>query len=74
MYSDEIKSLLEKRNNLISNKEYCDAFDVKVSTQIKHIVYDDFNDLFKVNTSDGYEFEFRVYPDDKPPQKVKKCK
>lgn len=55
MYSEEIKRLLEIRNNLVSIKEYLAITD---SPQIDHIKYD--NGLFYLWTTDNYRFILRI--------------
>ena len=55
MYSEEIKKLLELRNNIISYKEY---IEIVKSPQIDHIKYD--KGSFKIWTNDGYSFKIKV--------------
>ena len=52
MYSEEIKKLLELRNNIVSYKEY---IEIVKSPQIDHIKYD--KGGFKLWTTDGYTFK-----------------
>lgn len=51
MYSEEIKKLLELKNNIITYKEY---IEIVKSPQIDHIKYD--KGSFKLWTTDGYTF------------------
>lgn len=51
MYSEEIKKLLELKNNIITYKEY---IEIVKSPQIDHIKYD--GGSFKLWTTDGYTF------------------
>ena len=55
MYSEEIKKLLELRNNIISYKEY---IEIVKSPQIDHIKYD--KGSFKIWTNDGYAFRLNL--------------
>lgn len=72
MYSDEIKRMLEEKNNVISREEYATAFNPKISTQLSRIVYDDKNKTFFVETKDNYTFFFTISQEEKPIAKVKK--
>ena len=60
MYSSEIDALLRLRNYLLEVKEYLEAFDPNISTQIIRLQYKPFEDSFYCKTSDGYEWEFKV--------------
>lgn len=55
MYSEEIKKLLQIRNNLVSVKEY---IQIIKSPQIDHILYKD--DDFHIWTTDNYYFKLRI--------------
>ena len=56
MYSEEIKYLLQLRNELITINEYIKI--VSTSPQINHIKYED--NYFKINTDDNYNFKFKI--------------
>lgn len=56
MYSEEIKKLVELKNNLLSVKEYCDIVDT--SPQIDHIKYE--NELFNIYTNDNFSFKIKI--------------
>lgn len=56
MYSEEIKYLLQLRNELITINEYIKI--VSTSPQINHIKYED--NYFKINTDDNYNFNFKI--------------
>lgn len=56
MYSEEIKYLLQLRNELITINEYIKI--VSNSPQINHIKYED--NYFKINTDDNYNFKFKI--------------
>lgn len=60
MYSNEIDALLRLRNYLLEVKEYLEAFDPNISTQIERLQYKPFDDSFYCRTNDGYEWEFKV--------------
>ena len=56
MYSEEIKYLLQLRNELITINEYIKI--VSTSPQINHIKYED--NYFKISTDDNYNFKFKI--------------
>ena len=58
MYSHEILRLLELRNYLLTVQEYLDI--CKTSTQIREVSYDPFEDSFRINTNDSYNFKFKI--------------
>lgn len=55
MYSEEIKRLLEIKNNLVSLQEY---YEIVNSPQIDHILYS--NDEFIIWTNDNYNFKLKI--------------
>ena len=55
MYSEEIKNLLEIRNNLVSIKEY---IQIIKSPQIDHVIYK--GQQFHIWTTDGYQFKLQI--------------
>ncbi|MCI8346637.1 MAG: hypothetical protein HFJ12_01640 [Bacilli bacterium] len=60
MYSHEIEQLLKLRKFLLSREEYLKVIDPKKNTQISFAKYDSQNDNFEVNTTDNYNFKFKV--------------
>lgn len=56
MYSEEIKRLLEIRNNLVSIKEYLKIIG---SPQVDHILYKD--EWFHLWTTDDYYFKLKIW-------------
>jgi hypothetical protein len=58
MYSWELQKLLELKNYLLDVKEYFKICEE--SPQITRVYYDVFNDIFVIQTSDNYEFKFKV--------------
>lgn len=63
MYSHEIQRILEENNYNIDSETYIDI--CQNSPQICHVKYDTFQDNFLIETSDGYQFYFKVYPKQK---------
>ena len=63
MYSVEIQKILEENNYNIDSETYIDI--CQNSPQICHVKYDDFQDNFLIETSDGYQFYFKVFPKQK---------
>ena len=63
MYSVEIQKVLEENNYNIDSETYIDI--CQNSPQIYHVKYDAFQDNFLIETSDGYQFYFKVYPKQK---------
>lgn len=59
MYSYEIKNLLVNNNYFISNQDYFKI--IQSSPQIRRIEFNNFNKNFKIETRDGYDFNFKVY-------------
>lgn len=55
MYSEEIKNLLEIRNNLVSIKEY---IQIIKSPQVDHVIYK--GQQFHIWTTDGYQFKLQI--------------
>lgn len=55
MYSEEIKKLLQIRNNLVSVKEYIQIIN---SSQVDHVLYK--NDEFHLWTTDNYYFKLKI--------------
>lgn len=55
MYSEEIKKLLELKQNFVSIQEYLEIIN---SCQIDHIKYE--NDGFKIWTKDKYYFTLNI--------------
>ena len=55
MYSEEIKRLLQIRNNLVSVKEYIQIIN---SSQVDHVLYKD--DEFHLCTTDNYYFKLKI--------------
>lgn len=60
MYSYEIKQLLELKNYLLDGKEANKILNVKDSSQINHIKYNQNGNDFEMWTSDDYYFKFKV--------------
>ena len=58
MYSEEIKYLLQLRNELITINEYIKI--VSTSPQINFIKYDPYNNDFNITTDDKYSFKFKI--------------
>ena len=56
MYSWEIDQLLKIKHYIISVSEYCEI--VSSSPQINDVKYE--NGMFKLNTTDNYEFKVKV--------------
>lgn len=56
MYSEEIKNLLEFKQNLIDIYEYCEI--IKTSPQIDHVLYKD--EYFNLFTTDNYHFKLKI--------------
>lgn len=56
MYSHEIEELIELKNNLLEIKDYVKI--IKTSPQIDHVQYK--KDHFELNTTDGYNFKFKI--------------
>lgn len=65
MYSQEIQQLLELRNYLIESKEYLEAFNPSISTQISRLRYNPFNNDYECWTNDNYYWKFKVYRKEK---------
>ena len=63
MYSVEIQKVLEENNHNIDSETYIDI--CQNSPQICHVKYDAFQDNFLIETTDGYQFYFKVYPKQK---------
>jgi hypothetical protein len=59
MYSEEILSFVENRNNRISIEEYMEI--IKSSEQIKYTNFDVNKWEYKIVTNDGYEICFHLY-------------
>ncbi len=62
MYSDEIRDILEKNKNYISNEEYFEICNT--SPQIRRVIFDkDTHDFYiETNEKDGSQkFKFKVY-------------
>lgn len=57
MYSHEIEQLLKLKNYILSVKEYLNVCN---SSQITHIKYDPFEDVFYISTEDKYNFKFKI--------------
>lgn len=60
MYSHEIDQLLRLRNYLLTSKEYLEVVDPSKNSQISFVKYNSQNDNFEVNTTDNYNFKFKV--------------
>lgn len=59
MYSWEIERLLKIRNYLITYTEYFEI--LSTSSQINHIKYTPEDDKTMIETTDNYQFKFKVY-------------
>lgn len=60
MYSWEIDDYLRSRNWELTKNEYIYVSDIKVNTQISRIKFEPFNNSFYMETSDGYNWIFRL--------------
>lgn len=60
MYSHEIDQLLKLRNYLLNREEYLEVVDPSKNPQINFAKYDSQNNCFEVNTTDNYNFKFKV--------------
>ena len=60
MYSSEIKQFLYEHSNTISREEYKMLTDIQQSPQIKKIKYDAFNNIYEMETADGFYFRIVV--------------
>lgn len=60
MYSWEINQILERNNFVICEEDYKDISNAIENPQITNIRYDTFNDSFRISTSDGYLWNFKV--------------
>ena len=63
MYSYEIQRILEENNYNIDSEIYINI--CQNSPQIYHVKYDAFQDNFLIETRDGYQFYFKVFPKQK---------
>lgn len=57
MYSYQIDELLRNKEYIVSVNDYK---QILASSQICHIKYEPFDDMFVINTDDGYSWRFRV--------------
>lgn len=60
MYSWEIDNYLRTRDWEVTRYEYLYITDILSNPQIRKIKYDAFNDSFYMETSDGYNWIFRI--------------
>lgn len=60
MYSWEIDDYLRSRNWELTKNEYIYVSDIKVNPQISRIKFEPFNNSFYMETSDGYNWIFRL--------------
>jgi hypothetical protein len=60
IYSYEIDEYLRCRNWTITTQEYLYVSDVKTSPQICCVSYNSYNNNFYMETTDGYNWIFRI--------------
>lgn len=60
MYSYEMKTFLDERDNIISKDEYYMLTDSRSNPQIINIKYDTYNGKYELVTEDGYYFSFNI--------------
>lgn len=60
MYSWEIDNYLRNRNYVINKDEYMIITDITLNSQISRIKYDAYANSFYIETSDGYNWIFRM--------------
>ena len=59
MYSSEIDDIVKKRNYCLPSKLYFKI--VENSSQISQVKYDSYSDKYSIHTTDGYNWEIKVY-------------
>jgi hypothetical protein len=62
MYSEEIDRILKQHGFNISNRIYTDICNG--SNQITVVKYNPYESAFNMQTSDGWEWNFKVYYED----------
>ena len=60
MYSWQINQILERNNFVICEEDYKDISNPIENPQIINVRYDTFNDSFRISTTDGYLWNFKV--------------
>lgn len=60
MYSYEIKQFLKERNYTITPEECMIIMDPNINCQITSVKYNATNNEYQIETSDGYQFLFKV--------------
>ena len=60
IYSWELENYLKIREYMLSKDEYFFVTDTTKQSQINHIKYEPYENLFKICTEDGYSWEVTI--------------